>query len=114
MDGQDVQRWLVHLLGRYSPAYASNQYRALKRFFRWLAEEEDLSDPMTRLCPTKVTDKPVPGVHQRRTARALDRHLRVRARHAQAGRPRLWLGASNRGPMTANGIYQMIAHRGRR
>jgi len=25
----------------------------------------------------------------------------------------LWLGVNNRGPMTANGIYQMIARRGR-
>jgi len=37
------------------------------------------------------------------TARSIDRYLRVRARHAQAYRPQLWLGASNRGPMTANG-----------
>ena len=42
-----------------------------------------------------------------------DRHIRVRARHAQAWRPQLWLGVNNRGPMTANGIYQMIARRGR-
>jgi hypothetical protein len=40
-------------------------------------------------------------------ARALDRYLRVRSRHAQAWRPQLWLGVNNRGPMTANGIYQM-------
>jgi integrase len=33
--------------------------------------------------------------------------------HAQAWRPQLWLGVNNRGPMTANGIYQMIARRGR-
>ena len=46
-------------------------------------------------------------------ARALDRYLRIRSRHAQAWRPQLWLGVSNRGPMTANGIYQMIARRGR-
>jgi len=46
-------------------------------------------------------------------ARALDRYLRIRARHAQAHRPQLWLGVNNRGPMTANGIYQMIARRGR-
>jgi site-specific recombinase XerD len=46
-------------------------------------------------------------------ARALDRYIRVRARHAQAWRPELWLGVNNRGPMTANGIYQMIARRGR-
>ena len=46
-------------------------------------------------------------------ARALDRYLRVRARHAQAYRPQLWLGVSNRGPMTASGIYQVIVRRGR-
>ena len=31
---QDVQRWIVWLLERYSSAYASNQYRALQQFFR--------------------------------------------------------------------------------
>jgi hypothetical protein len=46
-------------------------------------------------------------------ARALDRYLRARSRHRQAWRPQLWLGVNNRGPMTANGIYQMIARRGR-
>jgi site-specific recombinase XerD len=187
VDGHDVQRWLVHLLTRYSDAYASNQYRALQQFFRWLAEEEELPDPMARLRAPKVTEKLVPvfssgelsalektcqgrSFAQRRdtaviavltatgiragelagirydpddprrsdldlwqreitvrgkggkarvvrigheAARALDRYLRVRARHAQAWRPQLWLGAGNRGPMTANGIYQMIARRGR-
>jgi integrase/recombinase XerD len=33
---QDVQRWVVRLLGRYSSAYATNQYRALQQFFKWL------------------------------------------------------------------------------
>jgi site-specific recombinase XerD len=46
-------------------------------------------------------------------ARALNRYLRVRARHAQACRPQLWLGVNNRGPMTASGIYQVIVRRGR-
>jgi Phage integrase family len=46
-------------------------------------------------------------------ARAVDRYLRIRSKHAQAWRPQLWLGMNNRGPMTANGIYQMIARRGR-
>ena len=46
-------------------------------------------------------------------ARALDRYLRVRSRHAQAWRAQLWLGVNNRGPMTANGIYQLIVRRGR-
>jgi hypothetical protein len=46
-------------------------------------------------------------------ARAIDRYLRVRARHAQAHRAGLWLGTGNRGPLTASGIYQVIARRGR-
>ena len=35
----------------------------------------------------------------------LDRYLRIRARHAQAWRPQLWLGTNNRGPLTPSGIY---------
>ena len=46
-------------------------------------------------------------------ARSLDRYLRMRARHPLARRPELWLGARNRGPLTASGIYQVIARRGR-
>ena len=46
-------------------------------------------------------------------ARSLDQYLRARTRHAQAWRPQLWLGANNREPLTAAGIYQMIARRGR-
>ena len=60
VSGHDVQRWLVHLLTLYSDAYASNQFRALQQFFRWLAEEEQLPDPMTRLRAPKVAEKLVP------------------------------------------------------
>jgi integrase len=182
----DVQRWLVRLLTLYSDAYASYQFRALQQFFRWLAEEEQYPDPMTRLRAPKVAEKLVPvftseelsalekacqgrGFAERRdtaiivlmatgiragelagirydphdprrsdldlwrreitvrgkggrarvvrigheAARALDRYLRVRSGHGQAWRSQLWLGVNNRGPMTANGIYQMIARRGR-
>jgi integrase len=184
---QDVQERIVWLLGRYSPAYASNQFRALQQFFKWLAAEEEISDPMAGLRPPHVPDQPVPifsggdlarleracagrSFQQRRdaaviavfgatgmrlselagirydpadpsrsdldlwhreitvrgkgrktrtvkishdAARSLDRYIRVRARHAQACRPQLWLGVNNRGPMTASGIYQVIARRGR-
>jgi site-specific recombinase XerD len=187
VSSHDLQRWLVQLLTRYSDAYASNQFRALQQFFRWLAIEEKLPNPMTGLRPPKVTGKLVPvftseelsalektcqgrSFAQRRdtaiiavltatgiragelagicyhpndlrhsdidlwrreitvrgkggrarvvrigpqATRALDRYLRARSRHTQAWRPQLWLGTNNRGPMTANGIYQMIARRGR-
>ncbi len=186
VDTQDVQRWMVHLLGRYSEAYAYQQYRALQQFFRWLAAEEELPDPMARLRPPKVTQKPVPfftrvelsklekacggntfaqrrdaailavfratGVRlaelagirydpdgpgrsdldmERReikvrgkggkdrtvridheAARRVDRYLRVRARHEQAYRLGLWLGTGGRGPLTGNGIYQLVKRRG--
>ncbi|MDQ2875537.1 MAG: tyrosine-type recombinase/integrase [Actinomycetota bacterium] len=184
--GHDVQRWMVHLLTRYSDAYASNQFRALQQFFRWLAEEEQIADPMARLRAPRVREKLVPvftseellalekacqgrSFVQRRdaaifavltatgiragelagirydtdprrsdvdlwrreitvrgkggrtrvvrvgheAARVLDRYIRIRSGHAQAWRAQLWLGVNNRGPMTANGIYQMIARRGR-
>jgi hypothetical protein len=41
--GQDIERGMVQLPGRYSQAYASNQYRALQQFFKWLAEEDELT-----------------------------------------------------------------------
>ena len=177
----DIQQWMAWLLGRYSAAYASNQYRALQQFFKWLATEDQLPDPMAGLAPPRMADKLVPvfspgeltrleracagrSFAQRRdtaviavltatgirlselaglrcgdldlwqreitvrgkggkdrivrighqAARSLDRYLRARARHAQAWRPQLWLGVNNREPLTAAGIYQMIARRGRR
>ena len=174
---EDIQQWMAWLLDRYSTAYASNQYRALQQFFKWLAAEDELPDPMAGLQPPRVTEKLVPvftgdelsrleqgcagrAFTQRRdtaiiavfkatgirlaeladrcaaasdvdlwqreitvrgkggkdrivrighqAARSLDRYLRARSRHAQARRPQLWLGASNREPLTAAGIYQMI------
>ena len=187
VDSQDIQRWITWLLDRYGSAYASNQYRALQQFFRWLAAEDGLPDPMAGLRPPPVSQKLVPvftgeelatleracagrAFAQRRdtaiiavfkatgirlselagiryypgdpqrgdvdlwqreitvrgkggkdrivrighqAARSLDRYIRARSRHAQAWRPQLWLGVNNREPLTANGIYQMIARRGR-
>jgi hypothetical protein len=46
---QDLQRWTVRLLGEYSTAYASNQFRAVRRFLRWLAAEQDRPDPTSGL-----------------------------------------------------------------
>ena len=45
----------------------------------------------------------------RRTTLALDRYLRARAGHRDAVRPELWLG--HLGPMTANGITQLVYRR---
>jgi integrase len=51
---------MARLIGRYSAAYASNQYRALQQFFKWLAAEDQLPDPMAALQPPRVAAKLVP------------------------------------------------------
>src|SRR5271170_2792200 len=60
VSSRDIQRWMAWLLDRYSTAYASNQYRALQQFFKWLAAEDGLPDPMAGLQPPRVRDKLVP------------------------------------------------------
>ena len=42
VSGQDIKQWMAQLLDRYSSAYASIQFRALRQFFKWLAAEEEL------------------------------------------------------------------------
>jgi site-specific recombinase XerD len=46
-------------------------------------------------------------------ARSLDRYLRARARHPQAARPQLWLGAGGRGPLTPTASTRPWPARGR-
>jgi site-specific recombinase XerD len=185
VERQDLQRWTVWLLGEYSTAYASNQFRAVRRFLRWLALEEDRPDPTSGLRTPKVKPRLVPvftseelsalrracqgrsfgarrdaaiievllatGVRRSElagircdpvrgdldllgreirvrgkagrerivkisceAARSVDRYLRVRARHPLASRPELWLGIGGRGPVTPDGIYQIVAKAGKK
>jgi len=53
-------RTYVEAVAWFAAAYASNQFRALQQFFRWLADEEQIPDPMSGLRAPKVTDKLVP------------------------------------------------------
>jgi site-specific recombinase XerD len=46
-----------------------------------------------------------------KTSTALDRYLRVRARHPAAESEALWLGDLNKGPLTHDGVEQMIRRR---
>jgi site-specific recombinase XerD len=43
---QAVQRWIARLLEWYSAAYASNQFRALQQFFKWLADGRRSPTPL--------------------------------------------------------------------
>ena len=60
VDAQDVQQWTAWLLGSYSEAYARQQYRSLRQFFRWLAAEDEVPDPIAGLRAPAVREKPVP------------------------------------------------------
>jgi len=60
VEADDVRRWMVRLLGEYSDAYAYQQFRSLHQFFQWLAAEDGIADPMARLRPPQVAEKPVP------------------------------------------------------
>jgi integrase/recombinase XerD len=57
---KQVQEWTVTLLGRFSDAYANNQFRALQQFFKWHAAEdpdEQRPNPMANLQPPKIGDQ---------------------------------------------------------
>ena len=51
VEGRDIQQWMTWLLDRYSSAYTSNQHRALQQFFKWLAAEDELPNPMEGCTP---------------------------------------------------------------
>lgn len=174
---EHIESFLADLLTRLKPATASNRFRALQQFFKWLADEGEIAtNPMARMRPPIIPEEPpavlteaqltkllkecggqshadrrdtaiirlfldtgmrlaelarlhvdsvdfenngvvVMGKGRRpracafgaKTAKALDRYLRIRARHREADRPELWLGHA--GPMTDSGVYQTIRDR---
>jgi len=64
-------------------SYASNQYRALQQFFKCLAAEDGLPDPMDGLRPPHVAERPVPvfaGRELSRLERLRGPRLRAAAR----------------------------------
>jgi site-specific recombinase XerD len=65
VDGRDIQQWMSRLLDRYS----SNQYRALQQFFKWLAAEDQLPDPMAGLQPPPVPQQLIPVFTSQELAR---------------------------------------------
>jgi site-specific recombinase XerD len=80
---------------------------------RYSPEDADLSDVDLRANVVRVVAK---GRREmvlpigKKSARDLDRYLRVRAAHPRADLPWLWLGPKGR--LTPSGIYQMIKDRG--
>jgi site-specific recombinase XerD len=176
-----VEDFIAEQIETRSAATASVRFRALQQLFTWCLDEEELdANPMAKMRPPVVPERPVPVLGEEkaraplkacagsgfvmrrdtaivrlfpdtgmrlselaklrvddvdlgddvaivtgkgrrpracpfgsRTAQALDRYMRARPRHPQAGLPALWLGANGRAAMTDNGIAQLIRKRGR-
>jgi site-specific recombinase XerD len=59
----DLEAFLTDLLARRAPSTAATYYKVLKLLYAWLADEEEIpADPMRRMKPPIVPDKPVPIV----------------------------------------------------
>jgi site-specific recombinase XerD len=70
--GEDVEAFIIDLLGRHKPSTTTNNhYRGLHAFSRWLEDEEDLPHPMRKLKPPAVPDQPVPVVGESQLQRLL-------------------------------------------
>jgi integrase/recombinase XerD len=57
-----VRSHIAFILEDHSPAYASNQFRALQQFFKFLEAEEDIKNPMSSMKPPTVPQKLVPVI----------------------------------------------------
>jgi site-specific recombinase XerD len=57
---EHVEAFIEHLLATRSPSTASNRFRALQQFFKFLVEEGELADsPMRRMKSPQIPDHPV-------------------------------------------------------
>jgi integrase/recombinase XerC len=174
----DLEDFLGDILRRRSANTAATRYKVMRVLYRWLEEEEELPNPMARMKPPIIPERPIPivpddglrrllaacagkGFEARRdtaiimllldtgarraeladlqlahvdlnldvllvlgkgrreralpfghkAGEALERYLRVRARHKHAELPWLWIGL--RGRLTAYGVVMMLRRRGR-
>jgi site-specific recombinase XerD len=59
----DLEAFIADLLARRAPSTAATYYKVLKILYAWLVEEAEIPvDPMARMRPPIVPDKPVPIV----------------------------------------------------
>jgi len=54
-----VEMFITELLAKWKPATASNRYRALQRYFKWLIDEDEIKvSPMAKMHPPKIPETP--------------------------------------------------------
>ena len=177
---EHVEAYMTAVLARWKPSTASNRFRSLQQFFKYLVDEGELdASPMANMTPPQVPEQPVPVLAEedlkklladcagsafedrrdqalirllvdtgmrrgellgmrvedldldqqvafvlgkgrreracpfgRKTALAVDRYLRARARHPHVEMP--WLWVQRRGRLNESGIATMLKRRGQR
>jgi site-specific recombinase XerD len=58
---EDLEAFLASLLEHWTAGTAVNRYRALRVFYGWLVEEDEIRrNPMTRMKPPAAPERPVP------------------------------------------------------
>ena len=68
----DLEAFIASLLSRWSPATASTRYKQLQALYRWLEDEEEIAvNPMARMKPPVVPDRPIPVVPEEALRRRL-------------------------------------------
>lgn len=68
---EHVESYVEDVLSRWRPATGALRYRSLVQFFKWLAEEGEITEsPMARMRPPSVAEEP-PGVLSDDDLRAL-------------------------------------------
>ena len=121
---EDLKRLLVACVG---PRFEDRRDEAIIRTFiasgarlaelaglRWVPDDDAINDVDLDTAIIRVMGK---GRRERvisvgrKGAKALDRYVRLRARHRHADQPWLWLSAKGR--LTDSGIAQMVRDRGR-
>ncbi len=62
---EHVETWLADLAERRAPATANKRYMALRSFFKYLAEEGEITDsPMRNMAAPPIPEKPVPVIDE--------------------------------------------------
>jgi site-specific recombinase XerD len=69
---EDLEAFLGSLLDRWTAGTAVNRYRALRVFYGWLVEEDELRrNPMMRMKPPATPERPVPVLSEEELRRLL-------------------------------------------
>jgi site-specific recombinase XerD len=59
---RDIRAHLTEIREGHSDSYVNQQFRSLQQFFKFLADEEDIRNPMTGMKPPKIAEKLVPVI----------------------------------------------------